>query len=422
MSYAKLSSTIVNSTIWAESDRTLRVWIGLLALADAQGQIIMSRFSLRKVLEVSFEDLDAALEIFMSPDPHSRSKQEEGRRVKIIEGGWELVNYPEYRALNNEESRRARNAEYQRRHRNKGKKESEWNVRKKSDKTDGQQMSALSAHADADADADAEADAEAKENTYPPYPPTEREEKPDLSFPDSSLTRVNTSPKKKTNELDPPAPEGEREEQGPAWKFSEQFVKIWNTHKAFPPIRALSPDRERKILTAAKELKTSKRELIALLPLVIQAMSEKAWVQQQQREGTTVTLDSLSTNGKLLGFFEEALNRQEALNERPESEAIAQQERFRTPSALDVSFEELWMHLYRNGEFLDKCQVFGSNLVVYNFQPTEAPEAYFSRLKESFIFRTAYPAVISVSFENPLEGASTYSEYTDTAETESLEF
>lgn len=164
MAYTKLSSTIVNSTVWAESDRTLRIWIGLLALADARGQVVMSRFSLRKILEVSFDDLDAALEIFKSPDPHSRSTELEGRRIIEIDGGWQLVNYAAYRCLDSEEHRRSKNAEYQRIHReNKAlanADKSKISKKPSSKKSYNKISSAVSVHSDSDSDSDSEANAD----------------------------------------------------------------------------------------------------------------------------------------------------------------------------------------------------------------------------------------------------------------------
>ena len=41
-SYTKLSSTIINSTVWQEGLATKVVWITMLALADKHGEVMAS--------------------------------------------------------------------------------------------------------------------------------------------------------------------------------------------------------------------------------------------------------------------------------------------------------------------------------------------------------------------------------------------
>jgi len=97
--YTKLFSTIVTSTIWAESDRTRIVWITMLALADKNGEVHASLPGLARLAGVPLEDCEKAVTAFLSPDQYSRTPDNEGRRIVKIDGGWELLNFRKYREL-----------------------------------------------------------------------------------------------------------------------------------------------------------------------------------------------------------------------------------------------------------------------------------------------------------------------------------
>jgi hypothetical protein len=111
MGFTKLFSDIVMSTIWREDDKTRIVWITMLATADADGNVNASVPGLADASRVSVEDCRKALEILLAPDPDSRSEEYEGRRIKKIDGGWNLLNYAKYR------EKTASRAEYFRKYR-----------------------------------------------------------------------------------------------------------------------------------------------------------------------------------------------------------------------------------------------------------------------------------------------------------------
>jgi hypothetical protein len=46
---------------------------------------------------VTIEETEAALKSFLSPDPYSRTKDYEGRRIKEVDGGWLLLTYNKHR-------------------------------------------------------------------------------------------------------------------------------------------------------------------------------------------------------------------------------------------------------------------------------------------------------------------------------------
>lgn len=108
--YTKLFGSIVDSTIWRESKETKIVWITMLAKAGKEGLVESSLPGLADNARVTVGECRKALEKLMAPDPDSRTKEHEGRRVREVDGGWLILNHAKYRHRMSAEDRR----EYQR--------------------------------------------------------------------------------------------------------------------------------------------------------------------------------------------------------------------------------------------------------------------------------------------------------------------
>lgn len=115
--FTKLFSSIVTSSIWRESNETRIVWVTLLALADKNGEVWASVGGLAHAAGVDREACAKSLDILLSPDPDSRTKDHEGRRIVVIDGGWRLLNYIKYREMGRAEDRREYFAEHKRKSR-----------------------------------------------------------------------------------------------------------------------------------------------------------------------------------------------------------------------------------------------------------------------------------------------------------------
>jgi len=109
--YTKLFSSILASTIWREDNDTRIVWITMLAMSDKDGIVEASVPGLADLARVSVDGARRSITKLLSPDPDSRSDEQDGRRIEHVEGGWRLVNHAKYRAKMGEEERR----EYKRR-------------------------------------------------------------------------------------------------------------------------------------------------------------------------------------------------------------------------------------------------------------------------------------------------------------------
>jgi hypothetical protein len=117
VTFTKLFSSITASTVWCRPSDTRVVWITMLAMADRHGRVWASIPGLAKEAAVSVEACRTAIDEFLAPDPDSRTKVHEGRRIEEIDGGWKLINHAKYRAIRDQEERRNYKTEKQREYR-----------------------------------------------------------------------------------------------------------------------------------------------------------------------------------------------------------------------------------------------------------------------------------------------------------------
>lgn len=115
--FAKLDIGIVDSTIWCMSHEHLRVWIAMLAKADASGLV---RVAAPMMAHLCLIDLDRFLQIasdLCAPDEYSRTPDNDGRRLESVNGGWIVLNYRLYRDSGTRSASNAeRQAKYRARH------------------------------------------------------------------------------------------------------------------------------------------------------------------------------------------------------------------------------------------------------------------------------------------------------------------
>ena len=95
--FTKLFSSIVTSSIWVEDNATLRVWIAMMAQADADGNVEGTIPGFANLARVSIPEMERAVGILSATDRHSRTPDFEGRRIERFDGGWKLLNYKAYR-------------------------------------------------------------------------------------------------------------------------------------------------------------------------------------------------------------------------------------------------------------------------------------------------------------------------------------
>ncbi len=116
-------SKLLTSSVWSASKETRLVWITLLAMADADGIVDCWLPGLAKAAGVTLEEAAEAFDYLNAPDPHSRTIDHEGRRVRqLVDNGQRkirILNHGRYR--DHRSPKQVKAAERQKRYREKKK-------------------------------------------------------------------------------------------------------------------------------------------------------------------------------------------------------------------------------------------------------------------------------------------------------------
>ncbi len=164
MSYAKLFSTITESSLWSGSKESRLLFVSMLARADSVGFVEAALTGLSRIANLTMEETAQALRELMAPDPESKSKEADGRRVVEVPRGWCLVNYESYRERRDEESRREYMREYMTQYRKRSVNTGKQSVNKPDSSTSPRKLRKLCKPPLAKAEAEAEAEAEQNAN------------------------------------------------------------------------------------------------------------------------------------------------------------------------------------------------------------------------------------------------------------------
>jgi uncharacterized phage protein (TIGR02220 family) len=110
MGFTKLDERILQSSIMAESAITFKVWIALLAACRESGIAYVSSVYLSSICHLPLSRVEDSLKKLEGPDEHSRSLADDGRRIRRVDGGYEIINYTVYRdfSLRDAEAERKR--------------------------------------------------------------------------------------------------------------------------------------------------------------------------------------------------------------------------------------------------------------------------------------------------------------------------
>jgi len=117
MDFVKLYSSITRSTIWDESSETRVLWVTMLAISNRDGYVAASLPGLARDARLTIEQTEVCLAKLMAPDTHSRTPDQEGRRIEKVDGGWRIINFKKYLEMRTVDDRRAADRERQARHR-----------------------------------------------------------------------------------------------------------------------------------------------------------------------------------------------------------------------------------------------------------------------------------------------------------------
>jgi hypothetical protein len=85
----------------------------MLALKDKRGFVAASVPGLARMAVVGLDECRMALKELESPDPDSKSSDNEGRRIKSVEGGWMILGHERFQRLMKEVSTKVGSAKRQ---------------------------------------------------------------------------------------------------------------------------------------------------------------------------------------------------------------------------------------------------------------------------------------------------------------------
>jgi hypothetical protein len=121
--FVKLFNQILDSSI--ADDRKLRhFFTDILLCSDAQGFVMMTESAIARRIGASIDEVKWGIDQLMSPDPRSKTPDNEGRRLEAVDGsgyGWRIINFESYKALRSAEDMREKTRERVRRFRDKQK-------------------------------------------------------------------------------------------------------------------------------------------------------------------------------------------------------------------------------------------------------------------------------------------------------------
>lgn len=97
MGFTKLDEGILQSSVMAESSDTFKVWVALLAACKQDGVARVSPIFISSICRLDQPVVDGAIATLESPDSRSRSTEDDGRRIRRVDGGFFVINYQKYR-------------------------------------------------------------------------------------------------------------------------------------------------------------------------------------------------------------------------------------------------------------------------------------------------------------------------------------
>lgn len=109
--YGKVFAQTYVGSMFGAGLPVMAVWPYMLATCDKKGRVEVNPPMVAVMLGCTADDVSFALEFLAAPDPNSRTKDHDGRRIeKIGQFMYQILNYVKYRDIRAEEERK----EYQR--------------------------------------------------------------------------------------------------------------------------------------------------------------------------------------------------------------------------------------------------------------------------------------------------------------------
>lgn len=122
--YGKIFDSIYDGTL-AEDWRALVTFQQMIVLCDADGMVDMTPQAMSRRTGIPIEHLIAGIEVLEKSDKYSRTPDENGKRIELIDShrpwGWHIINHEKYKNTRDADTIREQTRERVRRHREKKK-------------------------------------------------------------------------------------------------------------------------------------------------------------------------------------------------------------------------------------------------------------------------------------------------------------
>jgi len=118
--YGKIFSKMYEGTLYGQWE-ALVTFQQMIVLCDADGMIDMTPQAIASRTSIPLRIIKKGIEVLEAPDQHSRTPDQEGRRIERIDAhrpwGWHLVNHAKYMSMQDADMVREQTRERVRRHR-----------------------------------------------------------------------------------------------------------------------------------------------------------------------------------------------------------------------------------------------------------------------------------------------------------------
>lgn len=96
--FTLLWSKMLYSSVWVQGTKEDKLlWVTILMMKDKDGMVLSSVPGLSRMAGITDLECKASLKKFLNPDPDDSSKIEDGRKLREVQGGWQVVNHDLYR-------------------------------------------------------------------------------------------------------------------------------------------------------------------------------------------------------------------------------------------------------------------------------------------------------------------------------------
>jgi len=110
--YTPLASSIVYSSVWTKTHEVVRVWIAMLALMDKHSRVYGTVPGMAYTCHMDVKTFLECEKVLLETEPDVPNKDDDGRRIERVDGGWIVLNGKKWREKFRSEARKKYQAQW----------------------------------------------------------------------------------------------------------------------------------------------------------------------------------------------------------------------------------------------------------------------------------------------------------------------